>query len=167
MTWTGEECAPMSHSLKLFLPHLIVAAGVLVSAWLSLQWKLGELQMGNRAIWFLNQVITFDTWAEEGSMGLTIWFQDFLQELKAWDKEKKFLKSSFRIVFSCSHKGEGKKLYSNAKDDNHKKRAVFSCVVILYFLDTLTSWLHEKSVLLSLGLTALGCKSSCSVSKAT
>lgn len=132
----------MSHSPKLFLPLLIVPAGVLFPTWLNLIW----LQSGNRATQFLNQVITLETWAGEGSTGLTTWFQDFLQKLKARDKEKKFLKSSFRILFSCSHKGEGKILCSNAKDDNHNKIALFSCVVILYFLDALTSWLHEKSV---------------------
>lgn len=119
ITWTREQCAPMSRSLKWFLPHLIVPARVLFPAELNHRWKLIELQSGDRTTRFLNQVITFETWIL-GSFGLTTQFQDFVQELKAWDKEKKFLKSSFRIVFSCCHKGEEKRC-SHAKDDSHKK----------------------------------------------
>lgn len=68
----------MSHSLKLFLPLLIVPSGVLFSVWLNLQGKLDELQSDNKATCFLKQVRTPETSAEEGKIGLTTWFQGFL-----------------------------------------------------------------------------------------
>lgn len=88
VTPTREEFAPVSQSQKMYLSLLVVSDRALFPAQLSLLWELSELQRDSRETCFLKHIITSETWAEEGSMGLTTWFRDFCRNWRHDIKRK-------------------------------------------------------------------------------